>query len=120
MKRQPSLNESPIVFDNRDYKDYILEGIRSQPGGGRGQKSRIAEALKCQLAYVSQVLTTHAHFSPEQADLLNRYFEHDEEGADFFLLLLHRGRAGTKSIEDYSDRKIHRVIDHRLLLKNRL
>ncbi len=80
----------------------------------------MASHLRCHLAYVSQVLSANAHFSAEQADSLNSFLGHGEEASDFFLLLVQRGRAGTRSLQTYYDRKIQKELDRRLVLKNRL
>jgi uncharacterized protein (TIGR02147 family) len=105
------------VFDYPDYKPYLSERILER---GRGERSRIAEALRCHLAYVSQVLNGSADFSLEQADLLNTYFNHSEDEAEFFLLLVSRARAGLPSLEKRFDSRIKRTLQDRLMLENRL
>ena len=93
----------PVIFGYRDYKSYINHWIASQPNRGRGFKSKIAERIRCQLAYISQVLTGVANFSLEQAEMLNTLFNHSEAGGEFFLLLVERARAGTSSLEKFFD-----------------
>ena len=110
----------PNVFEYQDYKPYLAEWIHSRPGNGRGEKSRMAERARCQLAYISQILNGPAHFSLEQAEALNPLLEHTEDEGDFFLLLLQRSRAGTPTLRRYFDRKIQNVLNQRLVLKNRL
>jgi uncharacterized protein (TIGR02147 family) len=105
------------VFEFRDYKDYLRARIRER---GRGEKSRIAEQLRCHLAYVSQVLRGSAQFSFEQADALNRYLAHAEDEAEFFSLLVGHARAGTDSLRKVHENKIHKTLHERTLLENRL
>lgn len=108
------------VFEYRDYKKYLADWIESRPGQGRGERSRIAQALNCHLAYVSQVLGGGAQFSPEQAEMLNRHLGHDSEETDFFMLLVSLGRAGTKALEAYYSKLIQQTLERRAVLKNRL
>jgi uncharacterized protein (TIGR02147 family) len=108
------------IFEYRDYKKYLSDWIHLRPRRGHGEKSRIADALRCHVAYVSQVLKGAAHFSPEQAEILNRYLNHGEEEADFFMLLVHYGRAGTRALEKYYEAKLTKAVEKRLVLKERL
>lgn len=109
----------PNIFEFSDYKAYIRSWIESRPNGGRGEKSKIAHTARCHLAYVSQVLTGNAQFSLEQAESLNELFEHGEEDAHFFILLVEFGRAGTLSLKEHFKKRIQRILNERLLLKNR-
>lgn len=101
------------VFDYRDYKTYLVAWIREH---GRGEKSRIAEALRCHGAYVSQVLHGNADLSLEQADALNTYCNHSEAEAEFFLLLVGHARAGTTNLKRRYASKIEKALE----LKNRI
>ena len=84
------------LFEYSDYKLYLSDKIDGMPKHGRGERSKLAEALRCHLAYVSQVLKGEAQLSLEQADIINQYFDHSPDEADFFLLLVQAARAGTR------------------------
>lgn len=105
------------VFDYRDYKIYLRDWIQNK---GRGEKSRIAQALKCHLAYVSQVLHGTAQLSFEQADALNNHLLHTEDEGEFFLLLVSHARAGSVSLSRFYEKKIHHTLEQRIILENRL
>lgn len=109
----------PNLFEFSDYRAYILKWIESRPNGGRGAKSVIAETSRCHLAYISQVLKGNSHFSLEQAESLNALFEHGEEESIFFLLLVEFGKAGTHSLQKHFEKQIQKILNERLLLKNR-
>lgn len=109
----------PNVFEYSSYKAYIQAWISARPNGGRGVKSKIAEISRVHLAYVSQVLTGNSHFSLEQAESLNSFFEHNEEETHFFLLLVELGRAGSVSLKKYFERQIQKILNERLLLRHR-
>jgi uncharacterized protein (TIGR02147 family) len=108
------------VFEFTSYKAYLLAWIQSRPHQGRGERSRIAVTLRCQLAYVSQVLNGPAHFSFEQAEALNQLLNHTDDEADFFHLLVQLERAGTSALKSRIQRKIKKILNDRLILRNRL
>jgi uncharacterized protein (TIGR02147 family) len=108
------------VFDYRDYKIYLNDVIVNRPERGRGMKSAIAEALGCQKAYVSQVLSGNAQFSLEQADSLNEFLGHSPDERHFFLLLIQLARAGKPSLVKYFEEQIKQIAENRLIIKERL
>jgi uncharacterized protein (TIGR02147 family) len=108
------------IFEYLDYKKYLSDWIEGRPENGRGERSRIAAGLKCHVAYVSRVLGGNADFSLEQGHVLNGYLAHSPEEADFFLLLLSHGRAGTADLKAYYGSKIRSELAQRSVLKNRL
>jgi uncharacterized protein (TIGR02147 family) len=103
------------VFKYLNYKDYLKALIDARP---RGERSRVAEVLRCHLAYISQVLNGGADFSLEQAESLNGYLGHSPEESDFFILLVSLGRAGTAALRSFYQRKITAALEERA--KNRL
>src|ERR1700733_19454 len=107
------------VFDYKEYKRYLRDFIRSQPSGGHGLRSKIAEALSCHITYVSQVLNKGAHFSLEQADELSRFLGHTKDEGNYFLLLVQVERAGTTSLKNKFKDQIEVIREKRLVLKDR-
>ncbi len=105
------------VFEFRDYRTFLRTALEDR---GHGEKSRVAEALKCNIAYVSQVAKGQANFSLEQADAFNTYLGHAEEESDFFLLLVSLERSGTATLKLKFERKIQKVLHDRAFLENRL
>jgi uncharacterized protein (TIGR02147 family) len=105
------------IFDYRDYKAFLSDTIERK---GHGERSRIAAALRCHLAYVSQVLNGGAQLSLEQADLLNTHLAHNEEESDFLLLLVGHARAGTESLRKRYEQRIRRVLAERARVEARL
>lgn len=62
------------VFDFDDYKDYLKAAMPST-GKSRGQRSKLAETLGCQLSFLSLVLNkSDTHLS----------LEHGKSVCDFF------------------------------------
>jgi uncharacterized protein (TIGR02147 family) len=88
------------IYEYTDYKLYLEDLIHSKPKEGRGFKAKIAETIRCQTAYVSQVFNGGAHFSLEQADQINRFLGHRRDESSFFLLLVQHARAGTATLRE--------------------
>lgn len=107
------------IFDYENYKTYIIDRIHDSPSKGRGIKLKIAEFLKCQTAFVSQVLNGDPNFSLEQAVKLNIFFEHTKEESRFFLLQLQLERAGSIDLKDFFKTEMKEILEKRSDLKNR-
>jgi len=107
------------LYEYRDYKDYLRD--ESERRGQRsGFKSGLAQASRCNNAYVSAVLKGKAHFSLEQAERLCRFLGFSEEESHYFLLLVQRGRAGTTALQLYFDQQIHVLKEQNLNVQKRL
>ncbi len=103
-----------------NYKTYLLDRLNAKEGLGKGARSRLCEAMRCQGAYLSQVLKGSAHLSPEQADAANRFLGHTEEESEYFLLLLQYARAGTDNYRAFVQRLLQKFKKRRAYLKERL
>ncbi len=108
------------IFDYKNYKSYLLELINSKPRRGRGVRSELAVSIGCPVSHISQVLKGSSHFSAEQAHGLNESLGHSQEESEFFLLLIQFARAGTSNLRRFSENQINRVLERRLILKDRL
>jgi len=71
---------------------YVFDQLAPK-GSQRGERSRLALALNCQKAFISQVLADRAHFSVEHAIQIAQFLELDAHETDFFLLLVHLARS---------------------------
>jgi uncharacterized protein (TIGR02147 family) len=108
------------VYHYNDYKKYLLEVEAKRAGIERGFRSRIAEALGCQNAYVSQIFNSEAHFSLEQAHNLSHFLNHSQEETKFFLLLVDYARAGTQGLKKFFLSEIEMLRQSHLNLKSRV
>jgi uncharacterized protein (TIGR02147 family) len=104
------------VFDFSSYKKYLNAFIDERP---RGEKSRIAGAVQCHLAYLSLVLNGTADLSPEQADRFSAYADHSPAEADFFLTLVSHARAGSARLRNRLREKIEATLQERLRIESR-
>lgn len=107
------------LFDFHSYKSYLRSrtGTRTQKNG---VKAALARSLSCQPTYISQVLHGLAHFSLEQAEGANHFFAHTKEESRFFLLLVQKDRAGTKTLAQHFQDQIDEMLQRRLVIGLRL
>jgi uncharacterized protein (TIGR02147 family) len=108
------------IYNFLNYKAYVKAWIRALPKRGHGEKRRIAEKIQCHSGYVSQVLEGSAHLSLEQAAALSDYLGHNSIEARFFLLLVQKGKAGTRLLENHFDSQINEIIERRISMQHRL
>ncbi len=108
------------VFDYIDYKRF-LGGIEAERASlQRGFRSRIAEVLDCQNAYVSQILNTHANFSLEQAFRISSFLGLNETETRYFILLVEYARAGTPALKELFKKDIDVVRDQHFDIATRV
>jgi len=107
------------LFDFDDYKKY-LNVVLDTTGETRGQRSKLAAAIGCGTAFVSQVLQGNVHFSLEAMVTINEFLGHSEDEAHYFMLLAHLGRAGSKKLELYYLRQIQEIQKKRQIISTRI
>ena len=106
------------IYLFRSYKAYL--NSFSEASAKRGAKAKIAKALGCQPTYVSQVFNRSVHLSLEQADKLNEFLGHSEDEAKYFILLVQKDRAGTRSLERHFKTQIEQILSQRVVVTQRL
>src|SRR5262249_54291611 len=109
--------ESPYSFQG--YKPY-LNHVLSPTGSSRGLRSKLAEHLDCQTAFISQVLNGPSHFSLEYALKISEFLSHNEDEAQFFMLLVQMDRAGTHTLKDFYKRQLQQIHTAREKVQERI
>lgn len=89
------------LFNYSAYKSYLKNLEKTGVPFSRGFRSRLAEALGCQNAYISQILNTDAHFSLEQGLKIAQFLNLKDDEKKYFLLLIEFDRAGTEDLKKY-------------------
>jgi uncharacterized protein (TIGR02147 family) len=107
------------LFDFKDYRTYLLDFFGDK-GERKGLKSKAAQFMACHTTMVSQILHGQVTPSLEQADKLNQFIGHSAEEAHYFLLLVQKARAGTKSLEDYFQAQMTLALKARQNIKKRV
>src|SRR5689334_17794455 len=90
-----------LLFDSMDYKSYLGALLEARSLTVKGQRLKLAQHLKVNPSYVSQVLNGHQDFTPEQAMATSRFLSHTEAEAKYFLNLVLFARAGTDELRKY-------------------
>lgn len=107
------------IFASKNHFSYLRDKLDARHAR-RGLKTELANFLRIQPAFLSQVLAQKYPLSLEQADLANQFFDHSSEEAEFFLLLVSRDRAGTTSLKKHFETQIETVLKKRQLVVERL
>lgn len=108
------------VYDYKSFKKFLLDWIAQTPSNGRGQRKLMAQAMGCQTPFITQVLGGDYHFSMEQAEACTRWLGLSLAEAEFFILLVQKERAGTRSLENFLDRQIQERREQATQLTKRL
>lgn len=91
-----------------------------EQGTRTGLRKKACEQLNCHSTYLSQVLAEKIHLSLEHAEALNDFFQHTKEQSEFFILLVLKGRAGSKKLADRFEAQIKDILNKRNQIKNRV
>jgi hypothetical protein len=105
------MQESSVsLFNYINYKDFLNSQIASN-SDFKGYRTKLAEAAGCQKTYLSQVIKTNVHLTPEHGIGLAAYWRFDSLETNYWLNLIHWGRT--------SHFKLKRMIEEQLnSLKN--
>ncbi len=109
-----------IPYEFSNYKSYLKAVERERSFFQKGFRSRLAEVLDCQNAYVTQVLNTDANFSLEQALKVSSFLDLGERETRYFLLLVEHARAGTKDLRLYFEKDLNLLRNEHLNIKERI
>ena len=107
------------VFRFNDYKACLNSLVDGASQIQKGQKSRLAEFLRCQPAYISRVLNGDAHLSFEQAEAAARFFMLNKAESKFFLALMGEEKAGTLELKSFWREQREKALLERLELSGR-
>ena len=108
------------IFDYRDYKKFIKDSIEGTPEGGRGVRRKLANHLRVQGPFISQVLAGSLHFSPEQAAGCAEYFGLDQRETDFLINLVLLQKSGTNTLKVHLQKKIDEMVTQHQQIQKRI
>ncbi|MCM2277301.1 MAG: TIGR02147 family protein [Oligoflexia bacterium] len=108
------------IFDFTDYKSYLKHFEASNAQLQKGFRSRMAEQIGCQSAFVSQVLNGKANLSLEQALKLRPFLKLNSTERDYFLWMIEFGRAGTDELKTHFLSLMTELRERHLKILNRV
>ncbi len=110
-----------VIYRFKDYKTYLSAVEEEFNRFDRGFRSRLAEALGVQNAFVSKVLNQpKVHFSIEQAMSATQALELDKDESAYLIWLVESARAGTKELKEFFLNLIELAQNRYLNIKNRV
>ena len=104
------------LFDN--YHEF-LRNLVYGPQAQHGIQAKMAKAMGCQAAYLSQVLKEKAQLTDDHALNLASYLELDEIETEYLLLLVRHGRAATPQLKSHLERQRKKLQTTANEIKNR-
>lgn len=108
------------LFSFKSYKAYLAHVEEERNRFSRGFRSRLAKAIGCNNAFVSQVLNTHANFSLEQGLSICQFLELSDDEERYFLFLIDHDRAGTAALKEHFRRLLDEISVKYLNIKDRV
>jgi uncharacterized protein (TIGR02147 family) len=108
------------IYDFLDYKAYLRKVLEDRAAVQKGQRSKLAQAIGCQPAYLSQVLNGSNDLSPEQAQSTNQFLAHTPADSRYFLNMVLWARAGTQDLKAYYHEELKKQQREWVVLKNRV
>lgn len=88
-------------FDFECYKEFLLHVEEFRAPLQRGFRTKLAESIGIQNAYISKVLNGEAQLSLEQGLRLCRFLNLEESERQYVLWLIEQARAGTQELKSF-------------------
>jgi len=108
------------IYAYLDYVDFLENHLKTLPNMGRGVRKKMAEALNCQMAFITHVFNREKHFSSEHIFKLAELFEFNSDEIEFLITLHSYNRAGTVELKSFYKKTLDHKREQYKLLKNRL
>lgn len=108
------------IFDYQNYKQCVNSWISEQSGGGHGQLRKMALQLGINSVVMSQVFRGDRDLTIEQALGVCNYIGFTEIERDYFLVLVHKERAGTHELKLVYEKQLQTLNAAAQALKNRV
>jgi len=106
------------VFDFDDYKIYLKAKIEHNRLA-KGYRTSLAEAAGCKKSFVSQVLLSHVHFTPDHAAGLAEFWRFSASESQFFVDLVLLARAGSPSLKRMIQDRLQKTREEQSALSER-
>lgn len=96
------------LFEEADYKKVLLIKIEEN-SAVRGYKTQLAHAAGCQKSFLSQVLYSHIHLTPDHALGIANFWKLSADERDYFLELVQRDRASSPALRGLAEARIREI-----------
>jgi uncharacterized protein (TIGR02147 family) len=106
------------IFAISNYRDIIRQYVKSNKNE-RGYQKILAKAAGCQPSYLSQVLNSHVHLTPDQGGGFCDFWGFDEDETDYFINLILLERSSSGYLKRNLERKISELREKKLNFSER-
>lgn len=89
-----------MIYSYDDYKIYLKDKIKENKHV-RGYKTSLARAAQCQQSFLSHVLHSEVHITPDHAYGLSQFWNFTSLEKEYFLLIVNLGRVVSPSYKKY-------------------
>lgn len=96
------------LYTYTDYKKYLSD-IIDENESVRGYKSQLAEAAQCQRSFMSSVINSHVHLTPDHALGLAEFWKFNSDSTEYFLEMVHYGRAATPALRSHLLKRLKKL-----------
>lgn len=96
------------IYKYEQYIDFLSQMIKEN-SEAYGYKAKIADACGCKRSYLTQVLVGKAHFTPEHAFNLCKFWRLSTLETEYFIHMVHKDRAGTKDLQNYHKKALRDI-----------
>lgn len=105
------------IFNYSQVSDFLRNHIATKPKNGRGELTRLAHAINVSPSLMTLIVQGQRLPTEEQGILLCEYCGFTELETDYFMLVLQRERAGSKTLEKFWSRKLQEAKErsHRMI-----
>lgn len=105
------------LFYYQDYKLYLQDAIRN--ASVRGFQSQLADAAKCQRAYLSRVLRTEAQLTLDQAMGVTKFLNFREQETNYFLDIVSLAKTSNHDLREVLQKRLTKTREELADLKTR-
>lgn len=97
------------LFEYHNYRKFLEDLVYSKDAK-RGTQVRIAKAIGCQAAYLSQVLKGKAELTEDHALKLARFLNLPSLGVDYLVLIVRLSRASSPDLRKYLEQHREKIL----------
>lgn len=103
------------IYKYIDYKAWLNDRLKEE---GHGAVTRIAKSIGCQRSYLSQVITSHVHLTPDLCFQLGQILLSSQNEKKFLALLVDHARASDRDYREHLTHEIEKIKQINLRLEN--
>src|ERR1035437_7107143 len=107
------------IFTYSDYRSFFKAYLASLPKKGRGELSKVAQAIGVHSTLLSLILSGERDFSLDQVFDLAQYLELTDLEREYLFLLVQKERAGNARFKSFLKEKVKAAQTEALKIENR-